>query len=94
MANDALPYWQQPREQVAVEAHSGAVDGDPHIAQIDLKPGDVLIVDWIESQLQHHWAGWTTGRNCRTNQHGNYPSHKVVEKWRVVPFPMFNLSAH
>ncbi len=65
-----------------------------YLDQIDMKPGDVLVVDWAETLLQRHWAGWTTGRNIRTGQRGNYPSHKVMEKWRVVPFPMFNLTSN
>ena len=48
--------------------------------QIALQPGDVVGI------AGNHWNGWSKGRNMRTGELGLFPSYKVREKWRIVPF--------
>lgn len=48
------------------------------------------MADWDFWVLERHYAGWTRGVNRRTGQKGFFPNYKVAERWRVVPFPLFD----
>ncbi|CAJ0960582.1 unnamed protein product, partial [Mesorhabditis belari] len=78
---DDLYYYggQHDHQQIVIEDHVPERDNE-----IELKVGDSVGV------AGNHWDGYSKGKNRRTQRQGLYPSYKVIEKWRIIDFPVFN----